>query len=210
MLLFCYCVVVVVVYSHSWADQLVPLLNSAQTKLSERISAHREFQPLQHKKLDPAAHLDPGPSGYDVYGGAGFSFQMVPDLLLDNSALVKRAEENAAAIAEQSNFKHQKMLMFCRNFLQRYAAGMRQQRASIGSAAVRASCTPTPDGDTRALGGSVLDRSHLPLVVRAYDKVIQILQDAKERDLTVQAMNELGDVMMVSGNIKYVGIITMM
>lgn len=58
----------------SWSDELSPLLSVARTKLSERLVAHKDS--LERARIHPAAHLDPGPEGYDIYGGVGQSLAM--------------------------------------------------------------------------------------------------------------------------------------
>ncbi len=58
-------------HSHSWWEQLSPVLSAAQTKLSQRLAAHKDD--LKRTRIHPAAHLDPGPDGYNLYGGVGHS-----------------------------------------------------------------------------------------------------------------------------------------
>ncbi len=58
-------------HSYSWGEQLSPVLSAAQAKLSQRLAAHKES--LKRTRIHPAAHLDPGPNGYNLYGGVGHS-----------------------------------------------------------------------------------------------------------------------------------------
>jgi hypothetical protein len=176
--------------SHSWANQLVPVLTSAQVKLSDRVSFHKDAERLQNDKLEPAAHLDPGPKGYNIYGGIGFSLSMVPKVLLDKSELTKRLElMRDEAHSNSSKLMSQHVLVECRRLFQRYAAS-----AAIGETPV------SIYSDNLAV--STLNKAQLPRIAAAYEKAIELLQGASERDLVLQAMNELGDIMMLSGNVK--------
>lgn len=177
--------VVVVVFRHSWAEQLVPLLSSAQERLRERVSAHKNANPPVHSKLEPAAHLDPGPRGYDIYGGVGFSLSMVPEAYLDQKAVVLVRE-----LAASGSFTCQRALVECRRLLQRFAAS-----TSLGE--------PPVNVHGHGLAVSTLGKARLPLVAAAYGKAVQLLQGEGEGDLAVQAMNELGDIMMISGNVRW-------
>ncbi len=53
-----------------WSSVLSPVLSVARTNLSQRLTAHKE---LDKTRIHPAAHLDPGPEGYDIYHGVGHS-----------------------------------------------------------------------------------------------------------------------------------------
>ena len=76
--------------SHTWAEQLVPVLTSAQTKLADRVSRHRGA--VTRDNLEPAAHLDPGPDGYNVYGRVGHALGLVSVPLDIDSSLKRLAQ----------------------------------------------------------------------------------------------------------------------
>lgn len=167
------------------------MLSSAQARLSTRVSSHKCPQPLPHDKLEPAAHLDPGPKGYDIYGGVGFSLCLVPKAYLDKKEVSKRVGLMHAEIPDSDKLMSQHVLVECRKLFQRYAAS-----TILGE--------PLAHADTvDAVLMAPLEKARLPLVAAAYDKAIQLLQGANEKDLALQAMNELGDVMMLSGNTRY-------
>lgn len=165
------------------------MLSSAQAMLSDRVSSHKNAE--QHDKLEPAAHLDPGPKGYDIYGGVGFSLSLVPTLYLDRNEVTKRLGLMRDKAPDSDRLTSQHVLVECRRLFQRYAAS-----AAMGEPAANA----YPDG----LAVCTLNRAQLPLVAAAYDKAIQLLLGSNEKDLALQAMNELGDVMMLSGNTRWV------
>lgn len=190
-------------FSHSWADQLVPVITSAQASLSDRMAAQNFSNPVHHKKLDPAAHLDPGPKGYNVYGAAGFSLNLVPKTYLDQHKVQKRRELlNELVQAGDGNERAcQSVLLECRRLLQRYCAGARDHGPSMADTEP----TNVADGDCLDEDNPTvpsLSKGQVSVLVTAYSKVLQMLQDVGNRDLTVQAMNELGDVMMLAGNVK--------
>lgn len=173
----------------------MPILSSAQSNLSDRIATHNFSRPIRHEKLEPAAHLDPGPKGYNVYGSVGFSLHLVSDDLLDKEDVLKRVDllyDKAGGRGEQAC---QEILMDCRRLLQRYCAGVKEIAVSGGG--IMEECL---DKESPAVAG--LCKPQVSVLVASYDKVLQLLQAAGKKDLTVQAMNELGDIMMLAGNVK--------
>ncbi len=75
--------------------------------------------------LEPAAHLDPGPGGHDVYGGVGHSLGL-SSVPLDTLATLQRIKPRDTV--EGGGFKpsreHEKTLVHCRRLLVRYLAGI--------------------------------------------------------------------------------------
>ena len=181
---------------HSWADQIVPVLHSAQSKLSQRILSHSHTSPNRQDKIEPAAHLDPGPKGHDVYATVGHSLYLTPSALLDKELANHRIELQEKELTP-SKLKSQQMLVQCRGLLQRCIAGI--VKSPDGS------CEYHIDVKTHKKGKVVLPvlmRSQLSFVLTAYDQVIQQLDALQEKDLMIQAMNELGDVFHISGSTR--------
>lgn len=173
--------------SHSWANQIVPVIVSAQTKLTERASKHKKN--VVREKVEPAAHLDPGPEGHNVYGKVGHSLALV-SVPLDTDTVLKRLDEQSKRKggSEKSSVKDSsRILSRARTLLVRYIAGLKKEE------------NPAITGDNEI---SVLLPSQLAIVVSAYDKAIDRLVSRGERDLSAQAMNELGDLFHHSGNTK--------
>lgn len=173
-----------------------------QARLSGRISSskhqstHTSTRPLS--RLEPAAHLDPGPKGYDIYGHVGYSLYLVPKLFLDKDEVTKRVEKLCNTVVDSDKLTSQHLLLECRRLFQRYSAGVCHCSHDT-SATLRVHSANT---ETMAL--SVLEPDQLPLLVSTYEKAIQFLLTSKETDLALQAMNELGDVMMLSNNTRWV------
>ena len=89
-------------FRHSWADELVPVITSAQTKLSVRLSQHQahtksssDNTPGRGDKFHPAAHLDPGPDGYNIYGKTGHSLTMT-SVPLDTKLSMERLQDQGS------------------------------------------------------------------------------------------------------------------
>lgn len=190
---------------HSWADQLVHIISSAQSKLSERISTHTIPRCKVEIKLEPAAHLDPGPKGYNVYKTVGHSLYRVLPELTDESQTENRIPIQEKESGNSDRLKCQLGLVRCRRYFQRYMAGIRRPDliAHLG------------DPDSNAVGNSggnrlvvdPLTKPQLPVIASAYDGVLKELQSCRLEceDLIPQAMNELGDVILLSGNNRWVG-----
>ena len=70
------------------------MLTSAQSKLASRLSKVT----VKRVRIEPAAHLDPGPQGYDVYGGVGHALGLtaVPLDAGDRSGRGTRGELTSA------------------------------------------------------------------------------------------------------------------
>lgn len=66
------------------------MLTSSQTKLADRVSKHSGA--VTRDKLEPAAHLDPGPDGYNVYGRVGHALGLV-SVPLDVDSSLKRLSQ---------------------------------------------------------------------------------------------------------------------
>ena len=65
--------------------------------------------------LEPAAHLDPGPEGHDIYGGVGHALTLV-SVPLDMQATRQRLEGRDRGT--------ERSLSHCRQLLARYLAGI--------------------------------------------------------------------------------------
>ncbi len=187
--------------SYSWADQLVPLLESAQAKLSERVAACNSAEPIHHDKLEPAAHLDTGPKGYDLYGVVGFSLHLVPEHLLDKERVAKRLQLQQDRV-DSGTLRSQQTLMACRRLFQRYAAGVKQLGGA--SAATVVLDDVMPELEPGSVDVRPLVKSQYPLLVGAYERALRLISTCSDdsKDLAVQVLNEMGDIMMLSGNMR--------
>ena len=181
----------------------MPLLESAQAKLSARVSANNSADPIHHNKLEPAAHLDPGRKGYDVYGAVGFSLHLVPELLLDKQVVAKRLKLQESEV-DSAMLRSQQVLMACRRLFQRYAAGVKQLGGETTTTTVIMDDV-MPELEPGSVDVCVLVKSQLPLLVGAYEKALGLVQTSSlvdSKDLTVQLRNEMGDIMMLSGSVR--------
>ena len=89
------------------------------TTLITHHTSHTPHTP--YTVLEPAAHLDPGPEGHDVYGGVGHALTLV-SVSLDIRATQQRLEGRGRG-AERS-------LSHCRQLLARYLAGINRDGES--------------------------------------------------------------------------------
>ena len=184
-------------------------MKSAQTKLLQRVSSHQQGHDTR-VKIDPAAHLDPGPAGHDVYGAVGHSLFRVPAVYLDKDLMKgqsftdKHVDRELAEGSEDAKGRHacQRELAYCRRLVQAYVAGVKRPGLVKGGEMLLD--VTTGRGSGVAADVSELMKVHLHSVVAAYDSVIMKLHSFGERELKCQAMNELGDTLMLSGNIRYV------
>ena len=69
--------------------------------------------------LDPAAHLDPGPEGHDVYGGVGYALALA-SVPLDTQATMSRLGVGGSGIYSSSG---ERVLLLCRTMMIQYLAG---------------------------------------------------------------------------------------
>ena len=65
--------------------------------------------------LEPAAHLDPGPEGHNIYGGVGHSLAL-SSVPLDTQATLQRLEGEGGKGGERT-------LLHCRRLMVAYLAG---------------------------------------------------------------------------------------
>ena len=178
-------------HSHSWADQLVPVICSAQSKLAHRLAQHsEEMATSQEEKLQPAAHLDPGPDGYNVYGKMGHSLA-ITSVPLDTKAMLKRASNR------QSRDENEIALSKARSLLAKYTAAQFSQKIRDGRGGDDAD-----SADDELLACPSAPVVQVSIVVSAYDEAIAKLLDLGKRDGAAQAMSEMGDVMWHCGQIK--------
>lgn len=177
------------------------MIKSTQEKLAHRVATERQNCTSQ-EKLEPAAHLDPGPKGHDMYGAVGHSLFVVPKAYIDEDLMIGRSLGGKLKPGEGSErdkkvFECQEELVQCRVLLQRYVAGVKRPELIHGGGALFE--VKSEGGE---VGVSVLLKPHLNSIMAAYEKVIKKLQLCEERGLQCQAINELGDIMILSGNIR--------
>ena len=184
-------------FSHSWADQLVPVIISAQFKLSNRLADHaQEMAASKKEKLQPAAHLDPGPDGYNIYGKMGHSLA-ITSVPLDIKTTLKRASDI------RNSDEGEISLSKARSLLGRYcAAQLRQKTINDGS-----------HGNGDIADSAEYDLADCPatpvvqvsIVVSAFDKAVTTLLNSGKKEGAAQAMSELGDLLWHCGQHKSAG-----
>ena len=198
------------IFRHSWADELVPVITSAQTKLAVRLSQHQSHTknsgdniPGRGDKLHPAAHLDPGPNGYNIYGKTGLSLVMT-SVPLDTKLSMERLQG-------QGSDEGEKALSRARSMLSCYCAAQINQRQKNENLAKE---HPPPAPATHQNDDTVKSESFaclsVPLtqvssVISAYDEAISKLLKSGKKELAAQAMSELGDLMWHSGHSRTAG-----
>ena len=126
----------------------------------------------------------------------GKSLQKAPSSFLDKQNVLRRTELLYIKAGGKYIRDSHDMLLECRRLFQRYTAGKREV------------ATPADDEIMNEMqykespSVTCLTEQHVSVLVNAYSKTVEFLQADGNRDLTVQAMNELGDVMMLAGNLK--------
>lgn len=180
---------------HSFVDQLVPVICSAQVKLLERISVE------SHSKDKPSTPVnDPGIKGQNLYGTVGHSLFLVPKELMNAAGVAERIKL-IEKTGKHAKSKCHRVLMQCRRYLQGYIASLRQPE--LGYIQEMQSCGGGTD--TMRLGKTDLatfKKCKLPFVIESYEKAVQTFEKHREKSCTVQAMNELGNVFLISGNFR--------
>ena len=181
------------------------MITSAQLKLAVRLSQHRPHTKNSSDntttergdKFHPAAHLDPGPDGYNIYGKTGHSFALT-SVPLDTKLLTERLQ------GQDSN-EGERALSRARSMLSRYCAAQMDQKLKNESAAKGEQTWGSKDDDsvkTESFACPVVPLTQASSVVSAYDEAISKLLKSGQKELAAQAMSELGDVMWHSGHSK--------
>ena len=192
-------------FRHSWANELVPVITSAQSKLAVRLSRHlphtknssNNITAERGDKLHPAAHLDPGPDGYNIYGKTGHSFALT-SVPLDTKLSTERLQGQGSNEGERA-------LSRARSMLSRYCAAQMDHKLKNESVA-KGEQTWGSKGDdsvkTESLACPTLPLTQASPVVSSYDEAISKLLKSGQKELAAQAMSELGDVMWHGGHSK--------
>ena len=198
-------ITLIMICRHSWADQFVPVITSAQTKLATRLSQHSRQQPhkkdsnnddTRKDKLHPAAHLDPGPEGYNIYGKMGHSLALTA-VPLDTRLTMDRLKGQGLDEGERALSK-------ARSMLSRYCATeMDQKHKNVNSA--KEYPQQTQSDDSSKIECPSMPLTQVSSVVSAYDEAIIKLLKSGKKELTAQAMSELGDVAWHGGHGKTAG-----
>ena len=189
--------------SHSWGDQLVPVIKLVQARLTSRVEREKKKTTIE-EKLDPAAHLDPGPKGYNVYGVVGHSLFTVPAKYLEEDLTQGRGmvneQKRRSGGAVDCRAKCQKDLVHSRTFFQRYIAGIKRPHLVKGEC----NLLDILEGSVcvKKVGVSALSRAQLGSIMELYDKIVPELESCGLHELHCQAINELGDMYILSGNIR--------
>lgn len=113
-------------------------------------------------------------------------------MYLDKAEVTKRLglmQDKAGP--DSDKLTSQRVLVECRRLYQRHAAS-----AALGETPIHT----YSDG----LAASALNKAQVPLMVAAYSKAVQLFLGSNEKDLALQAVNELGDVTLLSGDTRWV------
>jgi len=165
----------------------VPVISLVQSKLAHRVSREKEKTSIQ-EKLDPAAHLDPGPKGYNVYGLVGHSLFTVPKNYLEKDLTKGRGMVNENRRQSEGMLdiraKSERNLVRCRTLFQRCIAGVKRPHLVKDNQQL-----PELLGGVcgRKVGVSVLSRARLGDLVETYSAVISELVSNGLSDLHCQA-----------------------
>ena len=161
--------------------------------------------------LDPAAHLDPGPAGHDIYGPTGQALARVcvpldPQTVLGNLKIEWPVKNGATHILKR-----------CRNLLASYLNGS----ASTGIYIYHLRVIHFFSIPYVAPEDACIASSQLPLLINSYNEAICQLKDISEacvreltasareltasaRELTASAMSDLGNLYFMAHNNKSV------
>ena len=142
-----------------------------------------------------------------MYGTVGYSLFLVPKVYLEKDLTKGRSLADRKLRVEsegdrRSECEHE--LVSCRVLLQRYVAGVKRPELVRDRTLLLEVVTDGGDGTEVEL--EVLSKLQLHSVVAAYDRMIQKLKSCRERELESQAMNELGDALILSGNVRYAAV----
>ena len=159
--------------------------------------------------IEPAAHLDPGPDGHDIYGPIGQALARVcvpldPQTVLDNLKIERPVQNGARHILKQ-----------CRSLLAQFLVdtGSNHQHYYI-IASVIALYTVTlplplsPESSLQHSSGMDLSSSsQLPLLMNSYnDAIAQLEGCGNERLLAACAMYDLGNLHFTCHDSKSVSV----
>ena len=181
----------------------MPVISITQSRLASRVNRERERTAIA-SKLEPAAHLDPGPKGYNIYGSVGHSLFTVPAKYLETDltkgrGLINETRKHTGGATDLSS-TCEKELVRCRVLFQRYLAGVKRPHRVKGShdfteELMGAICS-------KKVGVSILPPTQLNHIVEAYVSVLPELTSSGKQELHCQAANELADCYVISGNIR--------
>ena len=171
------------------------MIHSAQTKLASRLAQHsQDLDSSRQEKIEPAAHLDPGPDGYNIYGRMGHSLALT-SVPLNTISILKRTSDNE--ISDESEMA----LTKARSLLARYRTAQLNQNPNNGC---------DDNGGAESARDEKLECPCAPvvcvsIVVSAFDEAITKLLKSGKNEAAAQAMSDLGDVMWHSGQSKSAG-----
>ena len=91
----------------------MPLLKQSQEELLLRLSAHRYTRKGQTLPPDihPAAHLDPGPTGHDIYGKHGHALGLTTVDIDPKEAEGRLASKLAEPASSRDLLRRSRMLL---------------------------------------------------------------------------------------------------
>lgn len=191
---------------------------------------------MQHTytALEPAAHLDPGPDGHNVYGKEEHALTRVVVPLDIQDTLLRLS----CGRKSEGSIKAKLALLHSRNLLTRYLLGTTGAQFWCHHSFVKAlvfiiltffcvfmhstyiyidtasaievmEVSSLPDNIYIPTNLKPLHPSQLHTVIAAYNTAIDKISGAGpvRKELTAQAMHELGDILLHSGNTRCVYII---
>ena len=115
--------------------------------------------------IHPAAHLDPGPTGHDIYGGAGYAL-VLTRYSTDPSQLLNGEQMIPDVIPD-----YQRSVCHCRSLMARYLASTIPALATHKPCAVISSDPPSRK-ITSVVELLPVSADHLHIVVEAYSNAI--------------------------------------
>ena len=115
--------------------------------------------------LHPAAHLDPGPTGHNIYGSVGYAL-ILTRFSTDPGQLLNGGQKIPDVIPD-----YQRSVCHCRSLMARYLASTIPALATQKAYAV-VSPDPPPRKITSAVELIPLSSDHLHIIVQAYSNAI--------------------------------------
>jgi len=165
--------------------------------------------------LHPAAHLDPGPSGHDIYGSIGYSL-ILTRLNIDPNQLLKEQS------SQRTIPDYQRNVCYCRSLLARYLASSLPLLVGQRTSNVVPLLPPPVQASNGVVEVPSISNDQLHVVVEAFTNTISELmlllsvsssrrclianleQQEQLSSLKCELMSELGALLMHSGDVKSV------
>ena len=163
--------------------------------------------------LHPAAHLDPGPCGHDIYGSIGYSL-ILTRLSIDPNQLLK--EQSSQLIIPD----YQRSVCYCRSLLARYLASSLPLLVGQRTSNIVSLLPPPVQATNGVVEVPPISTDQLHTIVEAFTNTISelllcvlfsgwyLIADLEQQDqlssIKCELMSELGALLMHSGDVKLV------